>query len=298
MIVNQRNPKATKVHHIKETTTVVVLLSGPKVPNYVTCGTSMLRCALYRSQTAVCYECVALGYCAGVCPTPTKKVYRECSVNNLANDHRCQTTCALCGGGTSNGQQVLPALIPSLLLDKATKTASKGRQETQAAPRGSHITGFERSINLEDAISLASCLEQSQPLKRMLLLQEARSLKGHSHCKGCSSSRLRFQEAPKTCANCVKPCPVQHPAQVTHAALPDQKEHPRIAFLLQESARLKAQLQQMRVEFEALENTAKAPARSSLVEPQPAKRNIGTEGEMASDLDILGGKRDFKRVPA
>ncbi|KAH7932231.1 hypothetical protein HPB51_029464 [Rhipicephalus microplus] len=32
MIVNQRNPKAMEVHRIKETTTVVVLFSGLKVP--------------------------------------------------------------------------------------------------------------------------------------------------------------------------------------------------------------------------------------------------------------------------
>lgn len=57
MIVNQRNPKALEAKRIKTTTTVVVLFDGMKVPNYVMCGVSMLRCTLYRRQTDVCYGC-------------------------------------------------------------------------------------------------------------------------------------------------------------------------------------------------------------------------------------------------
>ncbi|KAL1471331.1 hypothetical protein MTO96_040003 [Rhipicephalus appendiculatus] len=87
--------------------------------------------------------------------------------------------------------------------------------------------------------------------------------KGRSLSKGHSRSRLHFQEAPTTWADRAKPKQAQQPAQVTHAALPEQKEDPRTAFLLQENASLKAQLQQMRVEFEALKNSAQAPARHS-----------------------------------
>lgn len=99
MIVNQRNPKAMEVHRIKKTTTVVVLFSGLKVPNYVMCGTSMLRCTLYRRQTDVCYECGALGHHANVCARPTKKVCRGYAVKDPANDYQCQPTCALSGRG-------------------------------------------------------------------------------------------------------------------------------------------------------------------------------------------------------
>ncbi|KAH8040876.1 hypothetical protein HPB51_013046 [Rhipicephalus microplus] len=124
--------------------------------------------------------------------------------------------------------------------------------------------------------------------------------KRRAHSMGRSHSRLRFREAPKNWADHAKPSPVQQPEQVTHAALQEQKEDPRIAFLLQENASFKAQLQQMRVEFEALENTAQAPVRSSSVEPRLAKKKIGAEGEVVapSDLDVLGAIKDLQKAVA
>ncbi|KAH8008888.1 hypothetical protein HPB51_007480 [Rhipicephalus microplus] len=124
--------------------------------------------------------------------------------------------------------------------------------------------------------------------------------KRRAHSKGRSHSRLRLKGAPKTWADRAKPSPAQQPAQVKHAALPKQKEDPRIAFLLQENASSKAQLELLRVEFEALKNTAQAPVRSSSVEPWLAKRKIGVEGEVAvaSDLDVLGAIKDLQRAVA
>ncbi|KAL1467297.1 hypothetical protein MTO96_026220 [Rhipicephalus appendiculatus] len=120
---------------------------------------------------------------------------------------------------------------------------------------------------------------------------------GRSCSKGRSRSRLHFQEAPITWTDRAKPKQAQQPAQVTHAALPEQKKYPRIAFILQENASLKAQLQQMRVEFEALKNSAQAPTRPSSAEAQPVKRRIGAEGEVAaaSDSDVLGAIRDSQK---
>lgn len=80
-------------------------------------------------------------------------------------------------------------------------------------------------------------------------------------------------------------------------ALPEQKEDPRVAFLIQENATLKAQLQQMRVEFEALRNSAQPPARPSSVERRPAKRRIGPEGEVAaaSDSAVLEAIKELQK---
>ncbi|KAH8029505.1 hypothetical protein HPB51_011387 [Rhipicephalus microplus] len=123
--------------------------------------------------------------------------------------------------------------------------------------------------------------------------------KGPSNLKGRSHSSLRFLKAPKTWADRAKPSPAQQPAQVTHAALPEQQD-PMIAFLLQENASLKSQVQKMRVEIEALKNTAHAPMRSSSVEPRPAKRKIGTNGEVAapSDLNVLRAIKDLQKAVA
>ncbi|KAL1414949.1 hypothetical protein MTO96_029990 [Rhipicephalus appendiculatus] len=124
--------------------------------------------------------------------------------------------------------------------------------------------------------------------------------KGRYRSRGRSRSRLHFQEAPTTWADRAKPKQAQQPAQVTHVALPEQKEDSRIAFLLQENVSLKAQLQQMRVEFEALKNSAQAPAWPSSAEPRPAKRRIGVEGAVAaaSDSDVLGAIGDMRKSVA
>ncbi|KAH7955834.1 hypothetical protein HPB52_004078 [Rhipicephalus sanguineus] len=98
MIVHPRNPTALEVKRIRNTTTVVVLFDGLKVPNYVVCGPSMLRCTLYRRQTDVCYACGRLGHRADVCPTPENTICRGCGIESPTEDHVCTPECALCGG--------------------------------------------------------------------------------------------------------------------------------------------------------------------------------------------------------
>ncbi|KAH7957852.1 hypothetical protein HPB52_023252 [Rhipicephalus sanguineus] len=291
MIVNQRNPKAMEVHRIKDTTTVVILFSGLKVPNYVMCGTSMLRCTLYKRQTDVCYGCGALGHRADVCPTPTKKVCRGCAVNDPAEDHQCQPKCALCGGA-------------HLTADKSCRhrfqvpfVVRQRRRRRKRAKK--HLRAQEGPTSRDSCVAPPSRLRSPSPAfgKRRSRSRGRSRYRGRPRSKGRSLSRLRFQEAPTTWAERAKPRPAQQPAQVTHAALAEQKEDPRIAFLLQENASLKAQLQQMRVEFEALKNSAQAPVRPSSAEPRPAKRRIGTEGEVAaaSDSAVLGAIRDLQK---
>ncbi|KAH8036825.1 hypothetical protein HPB51_006094 [Rhipicephalus microplus] len=279
-----------EVHRIKETTTVVVLFSGLKVPNYVMCGSSMLRCTLYRRQTDICYECGALGHRANVCPTPTKKVCRGCAVNDPANDHQCQPTRALCRGPhlTADKSCQHRFQVPYLVRRqrRRRKAAKKRRQHQEGlTSRDWSVTPTSKMHSPSPAVKKS----RSRSRGRSRSKRRAHS-KGCSHSKGRSHSRLRFQEAPKTWADRSKPSPAQQPEQVTRAPLPEQKEDPRIAFLLQENASLKAQLQQMRVEFEALNNTVQALVRSLSVEPRRAKRKIGVEGEVAaaSDLDVLG----------
>ncbi|KAL1445018.1 hypothetical protein MTO96_045255 [Rhipicephalus appendiculatus] len=105
MIVQPRNPKALEVKRIKDTTTIIVLFDGLKVPNYVMCGASMLRCTLYRRQADVRYACGRLGHRTDVCAAPANTICRGCGTVFPAEDHECSPKCALCGGPHLTGDK-------------------------------------------------------------------------------------------------------------------------------------------------------------------------------------------------
>ncbi|KAH7952391.1 hypothetical protein HPB52_022191 [Rhipicephalus sanguineus] len=164
MIVHPRNPTALEVKRIRYTTTVVVLFDGLKVPNYVVCGPSMLRCTLYRRQTNVCYACGRLGNRADVCSTPENTICRGCGTESLpkttsvhqnapcvgaliprrtghvSSDFICRTSFAEEGGSSRKSS---PA---SLIRERAqSKSLSRGRSETQRSRSKSRWSSRGRS---------------------------------------------------------------------------------------------------------------------------------------------------------
>lgn len=98
LIIHDRNPTALQARRIKNSTTVVILFDGLKVPNHVICGASMFRCTLFRRQTDVCYACGKVGHRADVCPTPDDTICRGCGQQSPSEEHDCKPTCKLCGG--------------------------------------------------------------------------------------------------------------------------------------------------------------------------------------------------------
>ncbi|KAL1430168.1 hypothetical protein MTO96_015371 [Rhipicephalus appendiculatus] len=69
-IVNERNPLAVGAKRIGSTTTAIVVFQGPKVPNFVRYGVTLIPCRLYRKQIDVCQQCGRVGHRKDVCPTP------------------------------------------------------------------------------------------------------------------------------------------------------------------------------------------------------------------------------------
>ncbi|KAL1486949.1 hypothetical protein MTO96_031149 [Rhipicephalus appendiculatus] len=98
LLIQPRNPSVLEVRRIKNSTTVVILFEGLRVPNYVMCGPSMIKCTLYRRQTDVCYACGRLGHRADVCPTPENAICRGCGISSPGDQHVCSPKCAFCGG--------------------------------------------------------------------------------------------------------------------------------------------------------------------------------------------------------
>ncbi|KAL1482030.1 hypothetical protein MTO96_034053 [Rhipicephalus appendiculatus] len=77
-VVTPRNPTALAAKRLSNTTTVIVLFEGFRVPTYVRYGGALLRCTLYRKQIDTCYHCGRLGHRADVCPNPNDRICRGC----------------------------------------------------------------------------------------------------------------------------------------------------------------------------------------------------------------------------
>lgn len=108
-VVNKRNPLALGAKRIGETTTVIVVFKGAKVPNYVRYGSALLRCSLYRKQVDVCHQCGRVGHRKDVCPTPNERRCRGCGKLNPEEQHPCSPRCKLCGGGHVTGDKACKA---------------------------------------------------------------------------------------------------------------------------------------------------------------------------------------------
>ncbi|KAH8028931.1 hypothetical protein HPB51_020551 [Rhipicephalus microplus] len=106
-IVNQANPQALEAHRIGNTTSIVILFAGTKVPNYIKYGSIIVKCGLYRQHHNVCKTCGKIGHRADVCPTPDTKICFACGAPNPTADHaaRCKPRCKLCNGAHATGTE-------------------------------------------------------------------------------------------------------------------------------------------------------------------------------------------------
>ncbi|KAH9371293.1 hypothetical protein HPB48_016328 [Haemaphysalis longicornis] len=57
-------------------TTIIVVFSGTKVPNYVRYGSVLMKCHTYQKQVDVCHQSARIGHRKDVCPSPTDRVFR------------------------------------------------------------------------------------------------------------------------------------------------------------------------------------------------------------------------------
>ncbi|KAL1471089.1 hypothetical protein MTO96_040106 [Rhipicephalus appendiculatus] len=99
--------QALEAHRIGNTTSIVILFAGTKVPNYIKYGSIIVKCALYRQHHNVCRTCGKIGHRADVCPTPETKICFACGAPNPEADHvaRCKPRCKLCNGAHATGAE-------------------------------------------------------------------------------------------------------------------------------------------------------------------------------------------------
>ncbi|KAM7284711.1 uncharacterized protein ISCGN_001805 [Ixodes scapularis] len=221
LIIQPRNPKALEARRIKNSSTVVTLFDGLKVPNHVMCDLSMLRCTLYRRQTEVCYACGRLGHRADVCPTPENVVCRGCGVNSPNDQHVCSPKCALCGGphptadkscrSRSGGSAVRirkPAAQETGWADRVKGSPTK---VTGATPPGQHNT---KIVQLEkENAALKGAIEQ--------LGSEMAELRSARKCEA-----LQSPQAPKPAR---KETPMEVPVEAPSETRTARKKGPNEA---------------------------------------------------------------------
>ncbi|KAL1486837.1 hypothetical protein MTO96_031190 [Rhipicephalus appendiculatus] len=97
-VVTPKNPTAIAAKRLSNTTNVIVLFSGLKVPSFIRYGGALIKCALYRKQLDLCHQCGRLGHRMDVCPSPQDRICRGCGTANPGPDHQCNPCCQLCGG--------------------------------------------------------------------------------------------------------------------------------------------------------------------------------------------------------
>ncbi|XP_065284477.1 uncharacterized protein [Dermacentor albipictus] len=108
-IVNERNPLAVGAKRIGSTTTAIVVFQGPKIPNFVRYGVTLIPCRLYKKQIDVCQQCGRMGQRKDMCPTPTIKTCLACGLANVTEDHCCTPKCMLCGDEHQTGDRTCKA---------------------------------------------------------------------------------------------------------------------------------------------------------------------------------------------
>lgn len=96
-IITARNPTAIAAKRLGNTTTVIVLFDGSRVPTHVMYRGVLTRCSLYRKQVDFCKQCNRLGHRSDVCWRPNDKLCAGCGTPDPSEDHHCQPRCQLCG---------------------------------------------------------------------------------------------------------------------------------------------------------------------------------------------------------
>ncbi|KAH6935549.1 hypothetical protein HPB50_006766 [Hyalomma asiaticum] len=184
-VITPRNPTALVAKRMGNTTNVIVLFDGYRVPNYVKYGGALLCCSLYRKQLDVCYQCGRLGHRADVFPNPNDKICRGCGLANPPENHECKATCQLCGKDHPTADRTCRAKYKTPFLVKKRRW-EKARQEKEDG----YYTAQERPANAN------TTRDRSESFPRLPQKGKSRS-RSRSSARSQSRSHPRSKEPPK-----------------------------------------------------------------------------------------------------
>lgn len=249
LFVHARNPKVLGVRRIKQTPTVIILFDGMKVPNYVMCGTTLIRCTLYRRQIDACRTCGKLGHRSDVCPTPTVITCRNCGVSSPPENHTCQPTCSICGGAHPTADRACKSRyqVPYIVRRRRRRRRRANKQRGEFVAQQAAASRFNQGG------------EPGTP---------GRGAGHRSRSRNRSASCVRIQQGPTWADR------VGHQREsrtIVQRQLPEQ-DTARIQQLERENATLRSELQEIKALVEELrqrERMADAAVNAQQADAQP-----------------------------
>ncbi|KAH9384755.1 hypothetical protein HPB48_026767 [Haemaphysalis longicornis] len=245
------------------------------------CSVSLLCCTLYKRQTDVCYTCGCLGHRSDICPKPNKRVRRGCGIASSPEDHQCSPKCSLCGGQHPTADRMGQGRFRVPYALRRRKQRQNCATKLSNSPRPAQEGRSQQQLDKEGRARDSSVA--SAP-RRARSVTPAGRRRGHSG--GRSHSRVWNQEE-STSADLVKVKQAARPPKVTQVALPEHMEEPRVAKLIQENARLKAELQQMRADFESFHKSHSSQVERQQM-PPPGEAQARSSIRRASHAEVAG----------
>lgn len=251
-IVNEYNPLALDAHRIGNSTAVIVLFQGLKVPSTVKYGAVLLRCNLYRQHREVCTTCGKIGHRRDVCPQPHVRVCLACGKRDPGEEHEleCKPHCKLCGGPHTTGTQgctnkfKIPYIVKRRQWERKESRASERKDDRNFPPLGIATEKRGRSSSREEGRSRER--RSRNRASGDISCSADRGAKGRSRSRSASRSRGRVEWADVVKATAEQSRAEHERArggpQMNRRTTPEERINAENTSLRKENAQLRLQL--------------------------------------------------------
>ncbi|KAG0432633.1 hypothetical protein HPB47_020659 [Ixodes persulcatus] len=102
-LVHPGNPSIAQARRMGQSSSVVILSQGRRLPFWVRYGCVETRCFLHKKKQKYSENCGNLGHGADVCPRTGPTRCRTCGTRHPEQGHTCVPTCGMCGKGHPTG---------------------------------------------------------------------------------------------------------------------------------------------------------------------------------------------------
>lgn len=278
-VVTSKNPTAIAAKRLRNTTTVIVLFSGLKVPTFVRYGGALIKCALYKKQLDLCHQCGRLGHRMDVCPNPQDRICRGCNTANPGEGHQCSPRCQLCGGEHLTADKTCKARFKTPYIVKRRRwererqeqefLASEATREAGRHSRESRPRSRSRSRARTRSRSRSRTPGPARPRSRSHTPGPApRQSRSRSRCRGGGPPQDKATDNKVSWADAAKGSSCRGGYEETAASR-------ELAEMRRENAQLRELISHLTREIQELKNSRKA---------EPSAPPSSSPGEAAAEI--------------